>query len=103
MKTRYCTDQITDSALSGIGGPFEKELKIKRTNKDMSMSHIRNFFSVPAKRGAMVRYTSARCGALGTIVGSRGCYLRVRWDVSGMVQTMHPTRHLEYLNQLDAS
>jgi hypothetical protein len=33
----------------------------------------------------------------GTIVSSRQEYLRVRWDESGLTQTMHPTWMLVYL------
>lgn len=57
----------------------------------MSMEYIRQHYGVPAKRGARVQFTSAEHAVRGTIVGSRGQYLRVRWDGSGRVLTMHPT------------
>jgi hypothetical protein len=63
----------------------------------MSMAYIRRAYGVPAKRGALVQFTSAARAVRGRIVGSRGQYLRIRWDQSGLTQTLHPTWMLVYL------
>lgn len=63
----------------------------------MSMDYIRRFYGVPAKRGTRVQYTNAVKAVQGTIVGSRGQYLRVRWDETGCTHTMHPTWMMVYL------
>jgi hypothetical protein len=68
----------------------------------MSMDYIRRTYGVPAKRGARVNFTHAAKGALGTIIGTRGHYLRVRWDASGLVSTMHPTWMMVYLKTPNA-
>jgi hypothetical protein len=64
----------------------------------MSMEYIRRTYSVPAKRGGRVRYLG-EWGPWreGTIVGSRGPYLRCRMKGRRDVWTMHPTWKLEYL------
>jgi hypothetical protein len=49
---------------------------------------------VPAKRGGRVAFTTGAKAVRGTIVASRGHYLRVRWDESGRTDTMHPTWHI---------
>jgi hypothetical protein len=61
------------------------------------MADIRLLYGVPAKRGARVQFTEAEKAVRGTIVGSRGGYLRVRWDKSGVTHTMHPTWMLVYV------
>lgn len=66
----------------------------------MSMSYIRKHYGVPAKRGMRVRYTGDIGPAhVGTIVGSRGAYLRVCFPtfMCGGVYSFHPTWELEYL------
>jgi hypothetical protein len=63
------------------------------------MEYIRKAYGVPARRGARVKFTDASKAVRGTVVGSRGHYLRVKWDVSGFVQTMHPTWMLIYLDK----
>ena len=63
----------------------------------MSMDYIRRTYGVPARRGGRVQYTGAKKSVQGTIVSARGHYLRVRWDESGQVQSMHPTWMLVYL------
>jgi hypothetical protein len=63
----------------------------------MSMDYIRRTYGVPAKRGGRVAFTAAEKAVKGTIVSSRQEYLRVRWDESGLTQTMHPTWMLVYL------
>ena len=63
----------------------------------MSMEYIRRYYGVPAKRGGRVTYTGgAKKTVQGTIVASRGQYLRVRWDEGDQVKTMHPTWMLVY-------
>lgn len=63
----------------------------------MSMHYIRRIYGVPAYRGRRVSFTDAADAVQGTIVGTRGQYLRVRWDESGRTVTMHPTWMLVYL------
>lgn len=63
----------------------------------MSMEHIRKFYGVPAKRGGRVKFGSIEKSVLGTIVGSRGQYLRIRWDGDGFTTTNHPTWMIKYL------
>ena len=64
----------------------------------MSMDYIRRTYGVPAKRGARVRFSGAPKSMDGSIVGSRGQYLRIRWHGDGQVHTHHPTWMLEYLD-----
>jgi hypothetical protein len=63
----------------------------------MSMDYIRRTYGVPAKRGVRVQFTDATKSVQGTIIGSRGQYIRVRWDETGFVHTMHPTWMMVYL------
>jgi hypothetical protein len=63
----------------------------------MSMDFIRRMYSVPAKRGARVAYTSAEEAVQGVIVSARGPYLRIRWDDSGRTTTHHPEDCIKYL------
>jgi hypothetical protein len=64
----------------------------------MSMDYIRRTYGVPAKRGGRVRYTGSKhADQLGTIVASRGCYLRIRLDGKKHAGNYHPTWALEYL------
>ena len=67
----------------------------------MSMDYIRRTYSVPARRGARIAYTGSPLlgRALGTIVGSRGGYLRVKMDDGHpkSLITMHPTSCVEYI------
>lgn len=63
----------------------------------MGMAYIRASYGVPAKRGGRVQFTTAEKAVQGTIVGTRGQYLRVRWDDSKRTDTMHPTWMLVYL------
>jgi hypothetical protein len=67
------------------------------------MADIRKAYDVPAKRGMRVRYSPpGKAPRLGTIVGSRDQYLRIRLDPApGMISTPwnhHPTWCLEYLD-----
>lgn len=64
----------------------------------MSMQHIRDYYGVPAKRGARIKYTLRNPGRLGTVVGSRNQYLRVRFDDNpDRIFTLHATWELEFL------
>lgn len=67
----------------------------------MDMRYIRETYNVPAKRGGRIVYTGSELlgRALGTIVGSRGAYLRVRMDDGNpkSLVSLHPTWCIEYL------
>ena len=63
----------------------------------VSMKYIRDHYGVPAKRGARVAFTSAANAVQGTIIGSRGAYIRVRWEGARRVFTHHPTDSIIYL------
>ncbi len=56
------------------------------------MAYIRNYYSVPAKRGGRVRLD----GHSGTIVGADAQWLRVRLDGDKQPVTAHPIWHMEY-------
>lgn len=69
----------------------------------MSLDYIRRAYKVPAKRGGRVRID----GHLGTIIGSSGPHLMVRFDEAWIkpavsarrvrVSACHPTWMVEYL------
>lgn len=66
----------------------------------MTMAYIRDYYQIPAKRGARIRWRYYRKGPQadeGTIVGSQGQYLRVRFDGSPRIVSLHPTWEIEYL------
>lgn len=69
----------------------------------MSMRYIRDYYKVPAKRGGRVRYTGSPDSVFdGTIVGSRGAHLRIRFDGKPMgsdIVDAHPTWKIEYLKE----
>ena len=58
----------------------------------MSMAYIREFYKVPAKRGGRVLIN----GWAGTITGSDGQYIKVRFDGSCIVRRWHPTWRVTY-------
>lgn len=67
----------------------------------MSMSYIRAYYRVPAKRGARVRlgkFREAIAGKEGTVISSRAQYLNVRLDDGQVVRNLHPTYQIEYLS-----
>ncbi|KHJ56266.1 hypothetical protein LA66_06750 [Aureimonas altamirensis] len=70
----------------------------------MSISYIREYYGVPAKRGGRIEYTGGKSPELGTIVGARGAHLRIRLD--GMAYThplsFHPTYCIRYLDAAEA-
>lgn len=60
------------------------------------MQYIRDYYGVPAKRGARIFFLW-RGRRAGTIVGSRNQYLRVRFDDKPKrVETLHATWEVEY-------
>lgn len=62
------------------------------------MEYIRRTYGVPAKRGMRIEYMSGRDYELmdGTIVGSKGGYLRIRLDGNRHSGLFHPTYNLVY-------
>lgn len=72
------------------------------------MKYIRNYYGVPAKRGARIKFHSDTAKFIqgflyrskqGTIVSAKGNYIRVRFDNSDRIETLHPTWNVEYLRQ----
>jgi hypothetical protein len=64
----------------------------------MSLKYIRDHYGVPAKRNGRVRYSgSEKYPAVGTIVGAKQQYLRVKFDGVPRPLILHPTWKLEYL------
>jgi hypothetical protein len=59
-----------------------------------NMDYIRKYYGVPAKRGMRVIYGAS---GYGTIVGSKGCYLRIRMDGERKVKSYHPEYLLTYI------
>jgi hypothetical protein len=64
----------------------------------MSMDHIRRTYGVPAKRGGRVRFSGniGREPLVGTIIGSTGAWLCVRFDGEVHRRVLHPTWEIEY-------
>ena len=58
----------------------------------MTMQYIRKAYDVPAKRGMRVTVN----GQPGTIAGSDGQYIKVRYDGDKFTRRCHPTWHVEY-------
>lgn len=64
-----------------------------------SLAYIANYYGVPARRGAHIRFA----GALARITGASGPHLRARmletcrWAERGRMVTLHPTWEVEYL------
>lgn len=64
----------------------------------MSMSYIRKFYGVPARRGARIEYTEGNAVVItGVIRSARGAYLRVMPDGFNASITLHPTWNVKYL------
>ena len=71
----------------------------------MSLDYIRRAYKVPIRRGGRVQID----GRLGTITGSVGAHLRVRFDEAWMksaatrryarIASCHPTWMVEYLDE----
>ena len=68
----------------------------------MSMEYIRRTYGLACKQGQRVIYTPpGRAPIYGTIMGSRGAYLRVRLDPTPGIlcrtRSFHPTWRLEII------
>jgi hypothetical protein len=61
------------------------------------MQYVRDYYSVPARRGGRVRYTGDKEPRLGTITSARHGGLRIRLDGDKHPLPFHPTWELEYL------
>jgi hypothetical protein len=57
------------------------------------MEYIRRFYGVPARRYGRVMYGTS----LGTIVGAKVAYLRIRLDGETQIKTYHPEYLMTYL------
>lgn len=75
------------------------------------MDYIRRTYGVPARRGARLLFIGGNPDPesddkvktlAGTIVGSRGQYLRVRMDGEARIRTLHPTWRVEYMKTPNA-
>lgn len=69
----------------------------------MSMERVRNYYKVPVKRGARIRFTDGEGKIFfGTIFSTIGSYLKVRIDGMHNVENreywiLHPTLNVEYI------
>jgi hypothetical protein len=74
----------------------------------MSMAYIREYYGVPAKRGARILYDGDSLAKFimgfmyhpkpGTVVAAKGNYIRVRFDSNPKeIVTLHPTWNVRYL------
>lgn len=61
------------------------------------MARVRDYYSVPAKRGGRVLYTDGDQKEYGTITSARGLRLMIRLDKYRLPMPFHPTWGLEYL------
>jgi hypothetical protein len=57
------------------------------------MEYIRSFYGVNAKIGGKILYKYKH----GTIVGTKGPYLRIRLDGEKQIENYHPTYEITYL------
>lgn len=62
----------------------------------MSMKYIRDYYRVPAKRGARVTVD----GKAGVITGSRDAYILVRFDGDKAARPCHPTWEVTYIPEV---
>lgn len=62
------------------------------------LDYIRQHYSVPAYRGARIRFTDGDFSREGKIVSASGPYLRVQFDGMRYKSTLHPTWNVEYLD-----
>lgn len=65
----------------------------------MSLSHVRDYYGVPAELNARIRFFY--CGVHeGRIVGAEGGHLLVRFDGNpNSIKALHPTWNVEYLGE----
>lgn len=61
----------------------------------MSMSYIRRYYNVPAKRGKRIKYKDKS----GRITGAAGPHLRVLLDGEKKSKICHPTWQIEYVQE----
>lgn len=59
----------------------------------MSLKYIKDYYDVPADRGSKVEYN----GKVGTIIGSSGPHLKVRFQDEKHCLILHPTWKVQYL------
>jgi hypothetical protein len=62
----------------------------------MSLDYICNQYGVPAKKGGRVLFRDKKYG---TIVGTSGPHLKVKFDGESKPVVLHPTWELEYLTE----
>jgi hypothetical protein len=65
----------------------------------MSLSYIRGYYNVPAKRFGRIEFD----GKPGVILGARGPYLRARVTGHSRIVSLHPTWRVTYLPAPDGS
>jgi len=65
-----------------------------------NFEYIRRYYGVPAEEGARIRYTGDPDGAFnGTITGTNGPHILVRFDDSPGNSVLHPTWEVSYLTE----
>jgi hypothetical protein len=64
----------------------------------MSLKYIRDYYGVPAEEGVRIRYTGDPSGTVdGTITGTNGPHLLVKFDDAPGNSVLHPKWEVEYL------
>ncbi len=63
----------------------------------MTMQYIRDYYSVPAKRGGKVIYTGSIEPKTGIITSAKGAKLMIRMDGLKHARPYHPTWELQYV------
>lgn len=61
----------------------------------MSLEYIRNYYGVPAKIGARIKYGDKE----GTITGFSGAHIEIELDGEGESRPYHPTWNIKYLEE----
>lgn len=64
-----------------------------------NLQYIRNYYGVPARRGARIRFLwpDPEQPRTGTVIGARDALLRVRMDGERRTRLLHPTWRIEWL------
>ena len=65
----------------------------KMSASEMALEYIRDYYRVPAFKGAKVKYK----GTEATIKGGKGQYLNLVFEDKSMNGSYHPTWEIEYL------
>jgi hypothetical protein len=65
----------------------------------VSMKYIRDYYSVPAKRGARVEYTGGKTPKTGVITSASGAKINVRMDGMLNPRPYQPTWEIRYLDK----